>query len=385
MSTKADPAFSVSGFSNWKKALDRFREHESSLAHRDAVHAYTAATNSVPVSVQLQKEHGNIQADRRKSLLKQLTCILYLLRQGLALRNDHAGGSNLTVMLENVLGEKNWVSDGKYQSPEIINEIIAIFGHKILRSLIFDVQSQCWFSLLADETRDTSNREQLVICLRWVADNYEIAEDMVGLVQLENTTAETVYLTLKDCLIRLGIPFANCRGQAYDGAKSFQGHISGVAKRFQDDNAAALPVHCLAHCVNLSLQEIARNVTSLKEALNFAMDVIQLIKYSPTRQVIFETVQKQQDSSSTSGIRTLCPTRWTVRTGVMQAIINNYEALRETFEIASHGTDDCSRRANGVLALMDQFSMYFGLKLSIFIFSIIEQLSVTLQGIDASV
>ena len=70
----------------------------------------------------------------------------------------------------------------------------------------------------------------------------------------------------------------------------------------------------------------------------------------------------------------------------MQAIINNCEALQMTMETSSHGTDDCSRRAAGVLALMDKFSTYFGLKLSVFIFSIIiEQLSTTLQGRNTNV
>ena len=56
---------------------------------------------------------------------------------------------------------------------------------------------------------------------------------------------------------------------------------------FQDENPAAIPVHCLAHCVNLCLQEVARKVSSIKEGLNFAMEVIQLIKLSPKRQIIF--------------------------------------------------------------------------------------------------
>ena len=135
----------------------------------------------------------------------------------------------------------------------------------------------------------------------------------------------------------------------------------------------------------MSLQEVARCSKSVKEALNFAMDVIQLIKYSPKRQVVFENVQKQQEFPSLSGIRTLCPTRWTVRTGAFEAILRNYETLRTTMEISSHGSDDCSRRANGVLALMDRFSVFFGIKLSILIFSIIEQLSITLQGKEVNV
>ena len=384
MSNRADPSFTISGFSNWKNALSKFRDHEYSLAHRDAVAAYLASKSS-PVNIQLQRGLENDQLGHRKSLLNQITCLRYLLRQGLAVRNDHAGGSNLSVMLEQVLNEQEWLKEGRYQSPEIINEIIGIMGRNVLRSLLSDIQNQKFFSLMADETRDISNREQLVICLRWVSECYEVQEDLVSLAQLDNTSAETIYLTLKACLIQLGIAFKDCRGQAYDGAASFQGHVSGVAKRFQDDNAAAIPVHCLAHCVNLSLQEVACSVKSVKEALSFSMDVIQLIKYSPKRQVILETVKNQQELSSTAGIRTLCPTRWTVRTGALQAILNNYESLRETFEISSKGSDECARRANGVLALMDRFSTYFGVKLSVFIFSITEQMSTTLQKKDTSV
>ena len=69
----------------------------------------------------------------------------------------------------------------------------------------------------------------------------------------------------------------------------------------------------------------------------------------------------------------------------MQAIVTNYETLQSAMEVSSHGTDDCSRRAGGIVAIMDKFSTYFGLKLSILIFSMIEQLSVTLQGIDTTV
>ena len=232
MSARADPAFSTIGFSNWKKAVDSFREHECSLAHKDAL-KFSFSTKSEPVSVQLQKEFNDIRSKRRSSFLKQLTCLQYLLRQGLALRNDHAGGSNLSVMMEQVLKEELWVKDKKYQSPEIINEIVEIMGHKVLRSLLSDILCQQWFSLMADETRDSSNREQLVICFRWVTETYEVSEDFIGLIQLENTTAETVYSSLKDCLLKLGVPFEYCRGQAYDGARTFQGHVSGVARDFK--------------------------------------------------------------------------------------------------------------------------------------------------------
>ena len=99
------------------------------------------------------------------------------------------------------------------------------------------------------------------------------------MLQLSDTTAETIHKSLKCSLVSLGFQFENCKGQAYDGASNFQGHISEVGKRFQSENPAAIPIHCLAHCVNLCLQEVARKVTCIKEGLNFAMEVIQLIKF----------------------------------------------------------------------------------------------------------
>ena len=85
---------------------------------------------------------------------------------------------------------------------------------------------------------------------------------------------------------------------------------------------------CLAYCINLSLQEAAQKVKSVREGLNLAMDVIQLIKLSPKQQVLLENIQSQEESSANSGIRSLCPTRWTVCTGVIQTILNNCESLQ---------------------------------------------------------
>ena len=101
-------------------------------------------------------------------------------------------------MLEKVLGKSAWVTEGNYQSPECVNEIIEIMAHNVLCSLISDVQSHKWYSILADKTRDLSNHEQMVIFLRWVSNAYEVFKDLTGLVQLDNITSDTIYSLLKD-------------------------------------------------------------------------------------------------------------------------------------------------------------------------------------------
>ena len=194
---KADTAFSTEGFCNWKKATVRFKEHELSHAHQVAVEAHVSQKR--PINQQLERQLNQTQQSRRYSLLKQLSALRYLLRQGLAIRNDHPGGSNLTIMLQTVLDEDRWVQDKRYQSPEIVNEIIEIMGHSLLRSLLANIMRQKWFALLADETRDVSNREQLVLCIRWVSESYEIHEDVIGLIQLENTTSLSIHQARAHC------------------------------------------------------------------------------------------------------------------------------------------------------------------------------------------
>ena len=163
------------------------------------------------------------------------------------------------------------MTEGRYRSPECVNEMIEITAHKALRSLISDVQLHKWYSILADETRALSNREQMVICLRWVSNEYEVFEDLIGIVQLDNITSDTIYSALKDSIVRLGLDFTDCRGQGYDVV---QGHVKGVAKSFKDEHPAAISVHCLVHCINLCLQEVTRICKCIKESLNFSMEAI---------------------------------------------------------------------------------------------------------------
>ena len=53
--------------------------------------------------------------------------------------------------------------DHKNQSLEIINEMIQLVCHKFLLSIITDLFSQTWFSLLSVDTRDITNCERVLL------------------------------------------------------------------------------------------------------------------------------------------------------------------------------------------------------------------------------
>ena len=78
--------------------------------------------------------------------------------------------------------------------------------------------------------------------------------------------------------------------------------------------------------------------------------------------------------------QTWCLTRWTVRTEAIHAVIMNYSVLcNELEKIGEEACGEASHKSLYILAIMERFNTFFGLKLSFIIFSAMEQLSKTLQ------
>ena len=62
---------------------------------------------------------------------------------------------------------------------------------------------------------------------------------------------------------------------------------SGVATRIKNDVPQALPVHCLAHSLNLCLQDAGRQIKLLRDALDIVREIVQLVNHSPKHNYLF--------------------------------------------------------------------------------------------------
>ena len=65
------------------------------------------------------------------------------------------------------------------------------------RNIVTRIRGAKYYTLMADETADVSNNEQLVICITWVDKDLEVHEEFVGVHPIENTKAETIFTVLK--------------------------------------------------------------------------------------------------------------------------------------------------------------------------------------------
>ncbi len=278
------------------------------------------------LNVQLSTE----QAHHRDLLLKQLRLLKYLKRQGLATRGHCEEEGNLMQLLlttsQHDVTMKKWIADGKYMSHDIINEQIQLMAHHVLRGLLASIKEAKFYSIICDETQDISGKEQLGLTVRWVDNSYSINEDLIGMYAVDQTNASTLIAVIKDCLVRCSLSLDNLHRQAYDGASNMTGRLSGVAKCMLDDNPKAHFVHCMAHCLNLCLQDVASKCACVKEALSLTSDLANVVCASPKRLALFEKIQSEMALGSRR-LKPLCTTRWTVRTGAINAILTNYSVI----------------------------------------------------------
>ena len=141
-------------------------------------------------------------------LLKQLSSLKYLARHGMALRGHDQMDSNLIPLLktraEDVPELTNWIENKQYSSPVIINELLEVMGKAVLRSILEDIRDNSGFcGLIADESRDISDKEQLTCILQWVSlSDVTTHEDFIGMYLIDKPDAETIAASLKDILLR---------------------------------------------------------------------------------------------------------------------------------------------------------------------------------------
>ena len=335
----------------------------------------------------LSRQDATEKKANREYLLKPLSSVRFLARQGLPLRgDDNEADANLHQLL--VLRGEDYSPMSKflerqqlkYTSPEVQNEFLSIMALQVLRKIVSKIQEAVYFIVMIDETTDQSNREQVVLVLRWVDDKLEAHEEFIGLYMTSSITADSLVVIIKDTLLQMNLKIEHCRGQCYDGASAMSGAKNGVAKQISADEPRAVYTHCYSHVLNLSVSDCIKQCKVIKLAMETVGEISRLIKKSPKRDSLFDKI-KSSLAPETPGFQTLCPTRWTVRAASLKSVNDNYEVLLEVWEEAQrdHLDGEMKTRIVGVETVMHKFDFLFGVLLGELILRHSDNLSKTLQ------
>ena len=387
-----DSAFISRRFCNWKDASGEkgaFSNHEHSKCHKSAVElVVTLPRTTMDVGEMLSSAHSEQKKANREYLLKVIQNVRFLARQGLPLRGDGKAEDSNFVQLLYLRGQDDpsilhylQKKTDKYSSHQIQNELLHVMALKVTREIASVIRTANYYTLMADEVTDASNREQVVICIRWVDEEFQAHEEFIGLHKVDSIAANVLVSVLKDTLLRLNLKITQCRGQCYDGASNMSGTKSGVAMQIATAESRAVYMHCYGHALNLAVGDTVQQSKLLRDTLDTTGEISKLLKYSPCHDSLFEKL-KSEIAPNQPGFRTLCPTRWTVKESSLESVIKNYVVLQQLWEEAKDFASDSESRSriNGVQAQMERFEYLFGLVLGECVLKHTDNLSKTLQS-----
>lgn len=274
----------------------------------------------------------------------------------------------------------------KYTSPDSQNELLQIAADKVLEQIAAEVATVGYCSVLADETKDISKKEQMSICLRYVHDG-AVVERFVGFAIAKKLDAESLAHLIVEKLKALGVAEDKLVAQCYDGAAAMSGHKSGVQQRLRNEFPRAVYIHCHNHCLQLAVSDTCSTVPEAAEFFDLLKAIYDFIVNSNTRHELFINAQGH-DGGKVYSLPKYSETRWSCEIRCITAFRRTYAAIVETLEIVADDTlTDSVTRAQAAGFSLQVRRWRFASSLVLFkkIFGIVSVLSDVLQKDDLDI
>ena len=371
-------AFSVKGYTNWKKQFQRVKEHEASASH---VHAAVSAAlfrqeKSMNHRIDEQNEAEKLQRKReveanRKVMLRIVDTILLLGKQELAFRGHNESlasdtSTNVGNFLETLkfLAKYDEVIDAHIKKVQAQHEILAKkkigtkkrdksrrFGRgnkltflsndiqtklidiisKEIISVLTNMISDCMaWALIADTTPDVSKDEQLSICVRIVGRDGSISEHLLFCLRVSSTTSTELFKSIRGQLEEHGIQFDNLVAQTYDGASNMSGKYNGLQQLVKEvAGEKVLFVHCYAHTLNLVLSDVASASLEIGQLFDCLQKLYVIFSKS---QPIGEVFKKYQEEAGLPvlAVKRINTVRWNAREFSLDLFLKRYDCIQRT-------------------------------------------------------
>lgn len=379
----APDAFTVAGFTNWRKAKEKFAKHENSEGHKNAVYQYSNL-QSTSVRDQISTQTRKQQEVARRCLKIIFQASKFLLRQGLPFRGHSEKEGNFYQYLvsreEDNEEFTTWMKrNTTYTSPLLQNEMIELFGKAVQKTLSSAIPTTN-YAIIVDGTRDVAGVEQQSICVRYVDEHLRPTEVFLGLCTPPNTKGATIAEAVMDFLTKIGLPLSGCRAQTYDGAANMSGEFNGCQAIIKSLNPLAIYFHCGAHSSNLVAGDVSDCCPELREALMAVRELGALSARSGKFKQIF------YEKKLSKNIKPLCPTRFLCRRPAISAALDEQEAVIASLEeLMKEAPAEQSAKIGGILRSMESGNTRLLLEIALRVFAVLEDLNTYLQGRSSTV
>uniref|UniRef100_H3AA53 TTF-type domain-containing protein n=1 Tax=Latimeria chalumnae TaxID=7897 RepID=H3AA53_LATCH len=378
------------GFRKWKDFNSLLKQHVHSSRHKTASLAWQEYTkiktnSSACVADQLVSSCRAAIAENRhvETLLK---VFILCARQGITFwghdeAHDSSNEGNYIEILELVVSTQpslfNQLRSRHYTSHHYQNDLVHSAAEVLRESIIEEVRQAKYFSVLVDETKDVSKKEQLGLLLHYHQKGI-IQERTLGCFHMENLNAQSASNLIIQELQHLKLDVNYTVAQCYDGASVLSEHLIGVQAQIREQIPHAIYVHCHAHRLNLVIADTCSSITQCQKISTFAQELS-----SYKRHELFVKAQ-QELGQRVLELARLCVTHWSCRYNFLQTLHARYGTVMEILETILLQTADGVSviTVKGLLERLKSYSSLLRLLVLERIFKILNSASEELKNKD---
>ncbi|KAH9655588.1 TTF-type domain-containing protein [Citrus sinensis] len=258
-------------------------------------------------------------------------------------------------------------------SNDIKKDIVSC-GAVETTNMIIKEMGDVLFSIVIDESRDISTKEQMVVVLYYVDKNGYVVESFIGIEHVISTTSISLKEAFDKLFSRPGLSMSRLRGQRYDGASNMQGEFNGLKTLILKDNKCAYFIHYFAHQFQLALISMAKKHEDVNSLFNLVAMLVNVVGTSAKRRDILQEKHAQVvinalDNGELSSGRGLnqeitlkrsVDTRWGSHYGTLLSIITMFPSIVDVLEIMSNeGNFEQIFQATMLLKCIQSFDFEF--------------------------
>lgn len=337
--TNKDALLSSSGFSNWKRALDSFREHEKTDLHKSSMTCWQSfkSTGTHGDVVELLHTASAEEISERRQYLQRIVGVTtFLGKQGIPFRghDEQEASQNpgnflecmkLLKQFDPFLQKYTPPKNATYLTHSSQNEMITSIAQEITENVTKQITSSKMYSVMADEARD-HHTEQLAVCVRYVTVEGTPREAFLGLYKLDKFDAKSIADGIEAVLQSHKLGDLMCVAQTYDGAAVMSGAVGGVQARFRERHPEAVYVHCYAHELNLVLCHTCKAIPEAVAFFDLLENMYTFFSNSLVNHNKFIEIQNKLGLKPSELVQ-LSTTRWASQVRSVKAVVNNLPAI----------------------------------------------------------
>lgn len=325
-------------FKSWSSKTQKMTAHSGHDYHLQAcsrmqefLATYENPSGAINVLMDIQVQK---QLEENQSVIESLfRCVMFLGKQGLPFRGHRDDNVEWNAECEDINEEgnlgnfielvrfraetdpalqkhlSNAPKNAQYTSKTIQNQLIDIVGSHIQSEILDEIQEAKYYSIIADEVVDVSNKEQLSISCRYVLSG-GVKEVFVDFVEVERITGKELAEAITDSIHSWGLSLQHMRGQCYDGASNMAGARSGCSAIIREKVPLAQYHHCAAHRLNLAIVSACK-IAAFTNTESYIGEMARFFKTSPKRQQLLDAaIQRECPAASVKKLKDSCRTRW---------------------------------------------------------------------------